>query len=219
LVIRTAVGGGVNFGPIHSETPTNWLLGQTGLKLVAPSNPADAKGLLKSAIRDSGPVVYFEHKLLYGRSQEIEGTIEPIEIGRATVTRPGTDVTMVAALAMVGVAEKSADELSDAGISAEVIDLRSLRPLDYGAILRSATKTGHVVVVEEGPPVGGYSAEVLATLLERAPGVRGRRVTTPNIPVPFSPPLEKAVIPDVGRVSRACVELLRAVTPSVVGGP
>jgi pyruvate/2-oxoglutarate/acetoin dehydrogenase E1 component len=207
ITIRTAVGAGVRFGAIHSETPTSWLMGIPGVKVVAPSNPADAKALVKAAIRDERPVVVFEHKLLYARKAEVPDGIEPAEIGRATVVRHGADVTLVAAMAMVDTVNVAADELAAKGISAEVIDLRTIRPLDRAAIAASAAKTGRVVVVEEGPPTGGYSPEVLAIVLEDAPGARGRRVTMPDIPVPFSAPLEDAVLPSPARVVRAAEQL------------
>ncbi len=209
LVVRTAVGGGVRFGPLHSEIPTNWVFTQVGLNVVAPSNAADAKALMKAAIRSDDPVVVFEHKLLYARKHEVPDTLEPIEMGTANVARQGEDVTIVAAMAMVDTALAAADELAGRGIAAEVIDLRTLRPLDRRTIVDSVTKTLRVIVVEEGPPVGGYAAEVLATVCEKIPGALGRRVTMPDIQVPFSPPLEDAVIPSVERVVHEAEQLAR----------
>jgi pyruvate/2-oxoglutarate/acetoin dehydrogenase E1 component len=208
ITIRTAVGAGVRFGAIHSETPTSWLMGIPGIKVVAPSNPADAKALVKAAIRDEQPVIVFEHKLLYARKGEVPEGIEPARIGEAAIVREGTDVTLVAAMAMVDTVTAAADELAGKGVSAEVIDLRTIRPLDREAIVASAAKTGRVAVVEEGPSTGGYSPEVLSLVLEHAPGARGRRVTMPDIPVPFSAPLEDAVLPSPARVVRAAEQLL-----------
>lgn len=208
ITIRTAVGAGVRFGAIHSETPTSWLMGIPGIKVVAPSNPADAKALVKAAIRDEQPVIVFEHKLLYARKGEVPDGVEPAVIGEAAVVREGTDLTLVAAMAMVDTATAAADELAGKGVSAEVIDLRTIRPLDRAAIVSSVSKTGRVVVVEEGPSTGGYASEVLSLVLEHVPGARGRRVTMPDIPVPFSAPLEDAVLPSPARVVRAADRLL-----------
>jgi pyruvate/2-oxoglutarate/acetoin dehydrogenase E1 component len=207
VTVRTAVGGGARFGPIHSETPTGWLIGLTGTKLVAPSNAADAKALVKAAIRDEQPTIVFEHKLLYARKGEVPEGLGPGRIGEARIVREGSDATIVAAMAMVETAAKAAEALAERGVSAEVIDLRTLHPLDREALVASARKTGRVVVVEEGPPVGGYSSEVLATLLEHVPGVRARRVTMPDIPLPFAGPLEDAMIPSPERVVRAVERL------------
>jgi pyruvate/2-oxoglutarate/acetoin dehydrogenase E1 component len=203
LVVRSAVGAGARFGACHSQTPTGWLLGEPGLKLVAPATPADAKGLLKAAIRDDNPVVVFEHKLLYGRRGEVPENGEPAEIGRAAVRRQGRDVTVAGALAAVEVALAAAEELAGDGIDAEVVDLRTLRPLDAETIADSAGRTGRLVVVEEGPPTGGYAAEVVAAAVELAGPLAARRVTMPDLPIPFSPPLEDAARPSPGAVAEA----------------
>jgi pyruvate/2-oxoglutarate/acetoin dehydrogenase E1 component len=207
LVVRSAVGAGGRFGACHSQTPTGWLLGEPGLKLVAPATPADAKGLIKSAIRDENPVVVFEHKVLYGRKGDVPENGEPTPIGRAAIRRTGGDVTIAAALAAVETALAAAEELAADGIEAEVIDLRTLSPLDSETIVGSVTRTGRLVVVEEGPPAGGYSAEVVATAVEGNGGVSVRRVTMPNLPIPFSGPLEDAAVPDAGAVARAARSL------------
>jgi acetoin:2,6-dichlorophenolindophenol oxidoreductase subunit beta len=208
LVVRTSVGAGIRFGPIHSETPTGLVLGAPGIKVVAPSNAADAKGLTKAAVRDEGPVIVFEHKLLYGRKSDVPEPLAPVEIGRAAVVRAGGDLTLVAAMAMVPTALEAATRLEESGITAEVVDLRSLRPLDKVTIVESVGRTRRVVCVEEGPPRGGYSGEVFATVLEQVPGAVACRVTMPDLPVPFSPPLEDAVLPSVDRVVSAAVELM-----------
>jgi acetoin:2,6-dichlorophenolindophenol oxidoreductase subunit beta len=208
LVVRSAVGAGARFGACHSQTPTGWLLGEPGLKLIAPATPADAKGLLKAAIRDENPVVVFEHKMLYGRKGEVPEGGEPTPIGRAAVRRQGGDVTIAAALAAVETALAAADELAADGIDGEVIDLRTLSPLDVDTILESVTRTGRLVVVEEGPPTGGYAAEVVATAVEGGGTVAARRVTMPGLPVPFSGPLEDAAVPAAEAVAGAARSLL-----------
>jgi acetoin:2,6-dichlorophenolindophenol oxidoreductase subunit beta len=207
LVVRSAVGAGGRFGACHSQTPTGWLLGEPGLKLVAPATPADAKGLIKAAIRDENPVVVFEHKVLYGRKGGVPENGEPTPIGRAAIRRTGGDVTIAAALAAVETALAAAEELAADRIEAEVIDLRTLSPLDSETIIGSVTQTGRLVVVEEGPPAGGYSAEVVATAVEGNGGVSVRRVTMPNLPIPFSGPLEDAAVPDAEAVARAARSL------------
>jgi pyruvate/2-oxoglutarate/acetoin dehydrogenase E1 component len=206
MVVRSAVGGGGRLGACHSQTPVGWFLGEPGLKLVCPATPADAKGLTKAAIRDPNPVVVFEHKFLYGRKSDVaDGEEALVPIGRAATRREGSDVTLVAALAMVEVALAAADDLAGRGIEAEVIDLRSLRPLDGETIARSVEKTGRIVVVEEGPPLGGYGAEVVAAAVELAGPVKARRVTMPDLPMPFAATLEDAAIPTPARVVEAAL--------------
>jgi acetoin:2,6-dichlorophenolindophenol oxidoreductase subunit beta len=197
LVVRTTVGAGGRFGAYHSQTPTSWLMNLPGLKVVAPATPADAKALTKASIRDDNPVVVFEHKLLYGRKGEVADTGDSVErIGRATIRRRGRDVTIAAALAAVDWALAAADILAEEAIDAEVIDLRSLRPLDVTTISESVAHTKRLVVVEEGPPYGGYSAEVISAAAELLGPIAVRRVTMPDVPIPFSAPLEDAVLPD-----------------------
>jgi acetoin:2,6-dichlorophenolindophenol oxidoreductase subunit beta len=208
LVVRSTIGAGARFGACHSQTPTGWFLGEPGLKLVAPATPADAKGLIKAAIRDDNPVLVFEHKMLYGRKGEVPENGAPVRIGSAAVRRPGTDVTVCAALATVNTALTAADELAGDGIEAEVIDLRSLWPLDADAIAESAARTGRLVVVEEGPPSGGYAAEVVAVAVERVGPIVARRVTTPDLPIPFSAPLEDWALPRADAVAGAVRELV-----------
>jgi len=209
LVVRSAVGGGARFGACHSQTPVSWFLAEPGLRLVAASTPADAKGLMKAAVRDDNPVVVFEHKMLYGRKGEVaDGDATLVPIGKAAVRRSGSDVTIVAAMAAVEKSLAAAEELAGAGIEAEVVDLRSLRPLDGEAIAASAAKTKHLVVVEEGPPTGGYAGDVVATAVELAGPIRARRVTMPDLPMPFSAPLEDAAIPDAEDIATAAQALL-----------
>jgi acetoin:2,6-dichlorophenolindophenol oxidoreductase subunit beta len=209
LVVRSAVGAGARFGACHSQTPSGWFLGEPGLKLVAASNPADAKGLTKSAIRDDNPVIVFEHKLLYGRKGSVEdGEAAFVPIGKAAVRREGGDVTIAAALAMVDTALAAAEQLAAEGIEADVIDLRTLRPLDTETIAASAAKTKRLVVIEEGPATGGYASDVIATAVEEAGPIAARRVAMPDLPIPFSAPLEDWARPSVERVVAAASALV-----------
>jgi pyruvate/2-oxoglutarate/acetoin dehydrogenase E1 component len=210
LTIRSAVGGGNRLGPFHSQTPTSWMLGMTGLKLVAPTTPADAKALTKAAIRDENPVVIFEHKQLYAVKGEVPEDLEPATIGKAAVRREGDDVTIVAAIGAVRQALAAAELLADQGIQAEVVDLRTLRPLDEDAIVSTATRTNRLIVVEDGPPLGGYAAEVIAVACEHVPGLSVRRVCTPDLPIAFSPPLEDALFVTAERVAAEARSLCEA---------
>jgi pyruvate/2-oxoglutarate/acetoin dehydrogenase E1 component len=207
LTIRTAVGAGGRFGACHSQTPTGAVLGEPGLKLVAPATPGDAYALTRAAIQDDNPVVVFEHKLLYGRTGEVDETAPVERIGRAAVLRQGDEVTLFAALAAVEKALEAAEILEEDGISAGVIDLRSLRPLDAGTIAEATARTGRLVVVEDAPPLGGYAAEVVAVAAEAGP-VRATRVTTPDLPIPASMRLEDAVLTSVEEIVRAACALL-----------
>jgi pyruvate/2-oxoglutarate/acetoin dehydrogenase E1 component len=201
LVIRSVVGGGARFGAIHSQMPVSWLTGIPGLKIVAPSTPADAKSLLKASIRDDNPVVFFEHKRLYATSGPANGG-EPEPLGRARVVREGNDVTLVSAMKGVHDCLAAADRLAENGLEAEVIDLRTLRPLDLETILSSVRKTNRIAVVEEGPLTGGWAGEVLALVTEEGLGDLDDawRITTPNSPIPYSPPLEDAFLPGPDRI-------------------
>jgi pyruvate/2-oxoglutarate/acetoin dehydrogenase E1 component len=204
LVIRSVVGAGGRFGAIHSQTPIPWLMGITGLKLVAPSNPADAKGLLKAAIRDENPVVFFEHKRLYGVKGEVAAGDTVVQLGRAHVVREGGDVTLVSVMKGVHDCLAAAELLAADGVEAEVIDLRTIRPPDLETLLASVRKTNRIAVVEEGPLTGGWASEILALVTEHGLGDLDDawRITTPNSPIPYSPPLEDAFIPDADRIAR-----------------
>jgi pyruvate/2-oxoglutarate/acetoin dehydrogenase E1 component len=208
LVIRSVVGAGGRFGAIHSQTPIPWLMGITGLKLVAPSNPADAKGLLKAAIRDENPVLFFEHKRLYGFKGEVTGDDAVLELGRARVVREGADVTLVSVMKGVHDCLAAAEKLSAQGVRAEVIDLRTIRPPDIGTLLESVRKTNRIAIVEEGPLTGGWASEVLALVTEHGLGDLDDawRITTANSPIPYSPPLEDAFLPDADRIAREVLE-------------
>jgi pyruvate/2-oxoglutarate/acetoin dehydrogenase E1 component len=201
LVIRSVVGAGGRFGAIHSQMPASWFMGVPGIKIVTPATPADAKGLMRSAIQDDNPVLFFEHKRLYGMSGEVDG--EPVPIGVARVARAGADVTIVSAMNGVHESLAAADRLAADGIDAEVIDLRTLRPLDIPTVVASVAKTNRIVVVEEGPLTGGWAGEVLARVTEEALGDLDDawRIATADAPVPYSPPLEDAFLPGAERIA------------------
>ena len=208
LVIRSVVGAGGRFGAIHSQTPIPWLMGITGLKLVAPSNPADAKGLLKAAIRDENPVLFFEHKRLYGLKGEVTAGEQIVELGRASVVRNGDGVTLVSVMKGVHDCLAAADKLAAQGVEAEVIDLRTIRPPDVDTILESVRKTNRLAIVEEGPLTGGWASEILALVTEHGLGDLDDawRITTANSPIPYSPPLEDAFLPDPDRIAQEVLE-------------
>jgi pyruvate dehydrogenase E1 component beta subunit len=205
LVIRTANGGGIRFGAQHSQSLENWAMAVPGLKVVAPSNPSDMKGLLAAAIRDPNPVVYLEHKHLYRRAKgEVpEGRYE-LPLGEARVVREGTDLTVVAYGAMVPVVEEAADKAAADGISLELIDLRTLMPYDLETPLASVRKTGRCVVVHEAPRTCGFGAELAMSLYERAIEhleAPIQRVTGLDTPFPYS--LEHEYMPNADRVVAA----------------
>ena len=201
LVIRSVVGAGGRFGAIHSQMPVSWFMGVPGLKIVCPATPGDAKGLLRSAIRDDNPVLFFEHKRLYGVVGDVDEDLVPIGVAR--VALEGTDVTVVSAMNGVHQALKAAEILSADGIAAEVIDLRTLRPLDIPTILTSVAKTNRIVVVEEGPLTGGWAGEVIARVTEEGLSDLDDawRIATAESPVPYSPPLEDAFLPSAERIA------------------
>jgi len=201
LVIRSVVGAGGRFGAIHSQMPASWFMGVPGLKIACPSTPADAKALLKAAIRDDNPVLFFEHKRLYTLEGEVNGA--PGRLGEATVIREGSDITLVTAMKSVHDSLEAAEVLEQDRVSVEVIDLRTLRPLDVDTVLASVRKTNRVVVVEEGPLTGGWAGEVLACVTEQALGYLDDawRIATPNTPIPYSPPLEDAHLPGPERIA------------------
>jgi acetoin:2,6-dichlorophenolindophenol oxidoreductase subunit beta len=208
LVIRSVVGAGGRFGAIHSQMPASWFMGIPGLKVVAPSTPADAKSLLKAAIRDDNPVLFFEHKRLYALEGEVDGAVG--RLGEAAVVREGSDITLVTAMKSVHDALEAAERIEQDGVSVEVIDLRTLRPIDVETVLTSVRKTNRIVVVEEGPLTGGWAGEVLACVTEQALGHLDDawRIATPNGPIPYSPPLEDAFLPGPDRIAS---EILRRV--------
>jgi len=201
LTIRSVVGAGGRFGAIHSQMPVSWFMGVPGLKIVCPSTPADAKGLLKASIRDDNPVLFFEHKRLYTLEGDLNGATA--ELGKARVAREGRDITIVTAMKGVHDSLEAAEALDRDGISAEVIDLRTLRPFDADTVRASVEKTNRIAVVEEGPQTGGWAGEVLATVAEQALGHLDDawRMATPDTPIPYSPPLEDAFLPGADRIA------------------
>ena len=210
MVVRLPSGGGFSGGPFHSQNPEAWFIQAPGLKVVAPSTPEDAKGLISAAIRDPNPVCFMEHKHLYRRAKgEVPEGRYSTSMGEVGVARAGTDLTVIAYGAMVPVALEATDDID--GASVEVIDLRTLVPLDRDGILESVRKTSKVVVLHEATRSCGVGAEVAALIAEKAfedldgPVVR---VTAPDVPIPFSPPLERAVLPQVDDVKEAARELL-----------
>jgi pyruvate/2-oxoglutarate/acetoin dehydrogenase E1 component len=207
LVIRGPAGGGVHGGPFHSQNPEGYFMNVPGLKIVAPSTPSDAKGLLTAAIRDPDPVIFLEHKFLYRRLKEdVPQGEHVVPIGKARVARAGKDIAIITYGAMVHVALEAAENAAADGIDVTVVDLRTLLPLDVGAIVQTAARTGKVIVLHEATRTGGPGAEIAALIAERAfeyldaPVVR---VTAPDTPVPYSPPLEAAFLPDAERVGKA----------------
>jgi pyruvate/2-oxoglutarate/acetoin dehydrogenase E1 component len=210
ITVRLPSGGGFSGGPFHSQNPEAWFLQAPGLKVVAPSTAADAKGLLAAAVRDPNPVVFMEHKHLYRRARgEVpEGRYET-PLGEARLAREGDDLSVITYGAMVLTALEATEDLD--GASVEVLDLRSLCPYDRDAVLASVRKTSKVVLVQEANRSCGVAAEIAAMIAEEAfedldgPVVR---VSTPDVPIPFSPPLERAVLPQVEDVEEACRELL-----------
>lgn len=204
LVIRCANGGGARFGAQHSQSVENWAMAVPGLKVVAPSSPADVKGLLAAAIRDPDPVLFFEQKSLYGIKGDVPEDEHVVPLGKANVLRDGSDVTIVALAAMVPKAMQAAETLqNEHDISVTVIDLRSLVPLDTTTIFASVSRTGRLVTVEENPRLCGWGAEVSSLVAEElfwdleGPIVR---VTTPHVPLPSADALEDAVLPSAERI-------------------
>jgi len=204
LVIRTANGGGSRFGAQHSQSVENWAMAVPGIKVVAPSNAADVKGLLAAAVRDPDPVLFFEHKLLYATKGEVPDGEHVDELGTARVLRRGDDVTILALAAMVPRALAAAERLKDEdGVSATVVDVRSLVPLDTQTILAEVSRTGRAVTVEENPRLCGWGAEIASLIADElfydldGPVVR---IATPHIPLPSADHLEDLAMPSIDRI-------------------
>ena len=209
LVVRSAVGAGGRFGAMHSQIHGTWFQGIPGIKIVAPSSPADAKGLLKSAIRDDNPVIFLEHKRLYSVKGP-QPTEETVPIGRAAVVRQGSDVTIVSALRGVRDSLEAAEQLTGDGIDSEVVDIRSLRPLDHETVLGSVAKTNRILVVEEGPRVGGWAGNLLGIVAAEGLDELDDAwiLTTGDTPAPYSPTLEDAWLPGGAEIAAAVRERL-----------
>jgi len=211
LVVRTTLGAGRRAAAQHSQSVHAMFAHIPGVKVVLPSDPADAKGLLKSAVRDPDPVIFFEDKLSYGNSGPVPAGESLIPIGRAAIKRVGSDITLVATSRAVVDAMSSAQELSCDGIEAEVVDLRSLNPLDSEMLLASVRKTGRCVVIDQGHRRFGASAEITALIMEEAFDslkARVRRVAALDVPTPYSPPLEDLTLPSQERIVQTARTLL-----------
>jgi pyruvate/2-oxoglutarate/acetoin dehydrogenase E1 component len=202
LVVRSAVGAGGRFGAMHSQTHGTWYQGVPGLKIAFPSSPAEAKGLLKAAIRDDNPVLFLEHKRLYSVKGPAPEQEEVIPLGQAAVARPGDDLTIVSIGKGVPDALAAAAALGDEGISAEVVDLRTLRPLDLETVLESVARTNRLLAVEEGPRTGGWAPGLLGMVAEQ--GLHDLDdawlIATDETPIPYSPTLEDAYLPDTDAI-------------------
>jgi acetoin:2,6-dichlorophenolindophenol oxidoreductase subunit beta len=213
LVIRTANGGGLRFGAQHSQSIENWAMAVPGLKVVAPSTPADVVGLMAAAIRDPDPVIVCEHKALFAEKGDVPDGEHVEPLGVAKVVREGTSATIVALAAMVPRALAAADQLAGEGISVEVVDVRTLVPLDVSTILASVTKTSRLFTVEENPRLCGWGAEIVSIVAEEAiyaldgPVVR---ITTPHVPLAANPVLEDAQMPSAERIAATVRTTLEA---------
>ena len=205
LVVRSAVGAGGRFGAIHSQNHGTWFQSTPGIKIAMPSTPAEAKGLLKAAIRDPNPVIFLEHKRLYSVKGEVPPADEVIELGKARIARSGSDLTMVTIGKGVTDALAAAEQLAADGIDAEVVDLRTMRPLDVATVLESVSRTNRILVMEEGPRTGGWATGLLGAVTEA--GLHDLDdawvIATEETPVPYSPTLEDAYLPDVDDIVRS----------------
>ena len=203
LVVRSAVGAGGRFGAIHSQNHGTWFQGVPGIKIAFPSSPAEAKGMLKAAIRDPNPVIFLEHKRLYSVKGEAPPEGEVIPLGRARIARAGADLTIATIGKGVSDALAAAEQLAALGVDAEVVDLRTLRPLDVDTALESVSRTNRLLVVEEGPRTGGWATGLLGAVAEAALHDLDDAwiLATEETPVPYSPVLEDAFLPDAGKIA------------------
>ena len=211
ITVRLPSGGGFSGGPFHSQNPESSFAHIPGLKVVCPATPADAKGLLIEAIQDPNPVLYFEHKHLYRRiKDEVPDERYTVPFGEARTHREGDDISLITWGAMVYTADEAAQKLEAEGVSVEILDLRTLAPWDKDAVLSSVEKTSKALILHEDTLTGGFGAEIAATISEEAfesLDAPVRRIAAPDTPVPFSPPLEKAFIPQVEDVVAGLKEL------------
>jgi pyruvate/2-oxoglutarate/acetoin dehydrogenase E1 component len=205
LVVRSAVGAGGRFGAIHSQNHGTWFQGVPGIKIAFPSSPAEAKGLMKAAIRDPNPVIFLEHKRLYSVKAEAPPEDAVIPLGQARIARPGGDLTIATIGKGVPDALAAADELAADGVEAEVVDLRTLRPLDVETVLESVARTNRLLAIEEGPRTGGWATGLVGAVAEG--GLHDLDdvwiVATEETPVPYSPTLEDAFLPDTAAIVRS----------------
>ena len=213
MVVRGPTGAGTRSGPFHSISPESLLAHHPGIKVVAPSNPYDAKGLLVAAVNDPNPVMYLEHKKLYRKpdlKMDVPMGLFEVEIGKGKIVREGTDVTIVTWSGMVSVAEDAAEELQKENISVEIVDIRSIVPLDEEIILKSVEKTSNICILQEDVPFASVASEISSLVGEKGfwnldnPIIK---VTSPNTHIPFAPVLEDAFIPSVEKVVNAIKEL------------
>jgi len=211
MVVRGPAGAGVHGGPFHSQSNEMWFVHAPGLKVVTPATAYDAKGLIKASIRDNNPVIFFEHKYLYRHiKEEVPSEDYVVPLGKAAVRMEGNDIAVITYGAMVWTALEAAERLAREGISVEVVDLRTLLPYDEQCVLSSVRKCGKVILLHEDTRVGGMGGELAAAIAEKAfedldgPIVR---VTAPDTPVPFSPPLEEYFLPNVQKVTDAARQL------------
>ncbi|HZT68329.1 MAG TPA: alpha-ketoacid dehydrogenase subunit beta [Terriglobia bacterium] len=211
LVVRGPSGAGVHGGPFHSQSNEMWFVHTPGLKVVAPATAYDAKGLIKASIRDNNPVIFFEHKFLYRRiKEEVPSEEYVVPLGKAVIRREGTDIAVITYSAMVWTALEAADVLARDGVSLEVVDLRTLLPYDEQCVLASVRKCSKVILLHEDTMIGGMAGELAAVIAGKAfEGLDGPivRVTAPDTPVPFSPPLEARFLPSVEKVVEAARQL------------
>lgn len=210
MVVRSPYGGGVRGGGYHSQSPESYFVATPGLKVVAPSNPYDAKGLLIASIRDDDPVVFMEPKKIYRiQKQEIPNGAYEVPLGKAAVAREGKHVSIITFGAMVALALEAAEKMKSEGVEVEVIDLRTLQPYDSDAIMTSVAKTGHVVLLQEAPRIGGFMGEISAFIAEEGiEHLEGPIVRVAGWDTPFPYALEKAYMPNVARITRAIKKTL-----------
>ena len=211
MVVRAACGGYRGYGATHSQFPASWFMNVPGLKIVAPFTPEDARWMLRWAINDNNPVLFLEHKLLYGLDGEVSPVSPMPENVSSKVIRRGEDVTVISFSFTLGMALDAAQELIEEDVSVEVIDLRCIKPIEISTILSSVKKTGRVVIVEEGPKTGGVGAEIAATIAESVLSfLDGRiiRVAGADTPIPSAINLEQAILPDKDQIVRACIASL-----------
>lgn len=214
MIIRTTMGAGMSAAAQHSQTNYAWMTSIPGVKCAMPSNAYDAKGLLASAIRGEDPVMYFEHKMLYGAKCEVPEEPYTIPFGKGKLTREGSDVTIVAFARMVNLANKAADELSENGITCDVIDPRTTSPLDEELILESVQQTGRLVVVDESNPRCSMASDIAGLVASQAFDYLDspiKLVTAPHTPIPFAPNLERAYLPSKGKITEAVQQVMEAV--------
>lgn len=211
LVIRTAAGAGKSYGATHSQSLESWFLHVPGLKVVAPNNPYDAAGLLRSCIKQNSPTLFIEHKLLYNKQGEFDRRYFEIPIGKANLISEGDDVTLISYSSMLDVSRKAAESLLKDGIECDILDLRTISPLDIDCIIKSVKKTGRAVIVEEGTLSAGIGAEIAAQIQDRGFEYLNapiKRVAAPDIPVPFAKSLEDFYLPNSSGIIDAVLEVI-----------